>query len=120
MDKEIFDDEDWEMMLSWDDENVAFIKPDMCDGHRMWGIYGADGTKLAAADNRLLPLLWPARMIWNPRVFIKADWRQKKKPRDFPGFFQRLFSEAIHDCSAEHKFLLWRQPDGFWHRPLHP
>ena len=52
MDKEIFDDEDWEMMLSWDDENVAFIKPDMCDGHRMWGIYGADGTTLAAADNR--------------------------------------------------------------------
>ena len=52
MDKEIFDDEDWEMMLSWDDENVAFIKPDMCDGHRMSGIYGADGTKLAAADNR--------------------------------------------------------------------
>ncbi len=52
MDKEIFDDEDWEMMLSWDDENVAFIKPDMYDGHRMWGIYGADGTKLAAADNR--------------------------------------------------------------------
>ena len=52
MDKEIFDDEDWEMMLSWDDENVAFIKPDMCDGLRMWGIYGADGTKLAAADNR--------------------------------------------------------------------
>ena len=52
MDKEIFDDEDWEMMLSWDDENVAFIKPDMCDGHLMRGIYGAAGTKLAAADNR--------------------------------------------------------------------
>ena len=52
MDKEIFNDENWEMMLSWDDENVAFIKSDMCDGHRMWGIYGADGTKLAAADNR--------------------------------------------------------------------
>ena len=27
----------------WNDENVAFIKKDMCDGRQMWLIYDAEG-----------------------------------------------------------------------------
>ena len=52
MDKIIFKEEAWEQMLNWHDEKVAFIKPDVCDGRKVWTIYGADGTKLAATDNR--------------------------------------------------------------------
>ena len=52
MDKIIFKEDDWEQMINWHDERVAFIKPDVCDGRTIWTIYGADGTKLAATDNR--------------------------------------------------------------------
>ena len=36
----------------WNDENLAFIKYDTYDGDKMWVIYGADGSRIAAADNR--------------------------------------------------------------------
>ena len=36
----------------WNDENVAFIKQDVYEGKNMWLIYGADGLRIAATDNR--------------------------------------------------------------------
>ncbi len=36
----------------WNDENVAFIKQDMCEGRQMWLICDAEGEKIAATDNR--------------------------------------------------------------------
>ena len=39
-------------LCSWNDEDVAFIKNDVHDGKSMWLIYAADGTKIAATDDR--------------------------------------------------------------------
>ncbi len=39
-------------LCRWNDEDVAFIKSDIRDGKEMWFICAADGTKLAATDNR--------------------------------------------------------------------
>jgi len=39
-------------LCDWNDANVAFIKPDICDGRKMWLIYDAEGEKIAATDNR--------------------------------------------------------------------
>ena len=36
----------------WNDDNLAFIKYDEYQGDKMWVIYGADGVKIAATDNR--------------------------------------------------------------------
>ena len=36
----------------WNDDDVAFIKNDVLDGKEIWLICAADGTKLAATDNR--------------------------------------------------------------------
>ena len=36
----------------WNDEKVAFIKRDVYDGKNMWLIYGADGLKIAATEDR--------------------------------------------------------------------
>lgn len=36
----------------WNDEKVAFIKRDVFEGKNMWLIYGADGLKIAATDDR--------------------------------------------------------------------
>ncbi len=44
--------EEEQAWYSWNDENVAFIKNDVYDGKNMWLIYAADGTKIAATDNR--------------------------------------------------------------------
>ena len=41
-----------EEMSEWNDENVAFIKHDMYEGRYMWLIYGADGERIAATDDR--------------------------------------------------------------------
>lgn len=45
----------WELeeeLRHWNDDDVAFIKNDVMDGKEMWLICAADGTKLAATDNR--------------------------------------------------------------------
>ena len=34
------------------DDNLAFIKYDTYDGDKIWVIYGADGSRIAATDNR--------------------------------------------------------------------
>lgn len=39
-------------LVFWNDENTAFIKQDLYEGKNMWMIYGADGMKIAATDNR--------------------------------------------------------------------
>lgn len=39
-------------LCTWNDEDVAFIKNDIHDGKSMWLIYSADGTKIAATDDR--------------------------------------------------------------------
>lgn len=44
--------EQMDLLGAWNDENVAFIKYDLCDGNKMWVIYGADGTRLAAVSDR--------------------------------------------------------------------
>ena len=36
----------------WNDEKVAFFKRDVFEGKNMWLIYGADGLKIAATDDR--------------------------------------------------------------------
>ena len=44
--------DDFDEMCFGDERRVAFIKQDVCDGKDMWVIYGADGVKIAATDNR--------------------------------------------------------------------
>lgn len=39
-------------LCEWNDSKVAFIKRDMYEGKKMWLIYAADGTKIAATDDR--------------------------------------------------------------------
>ena len=39
-------------MSLWNDENVAFIKHGLYEGKYMWMIYGADGERIAATDDR--------------------------------------------------------------------
>lgn len=39
-------------MSDWNDEKTAFIKHDMYEGKYMWMIYGSDGERIAATDNR--------------------------------------------------------------------
>lgn len=41
-----------EELRCWNDEDVAFIKNDVMDGKEMWLICAADGTKIAATDDR--------------------------------------------------------------------
>ncbi len=41
-----------EELRCWNDEDVAFIKSDIKDGKEMWLICAADGTKIAATDDR--------------------------------------------------------------------
>lgn len=53
----IFDEADFSQdyeteLCTWNDEDVAFIKNDIHDGKSMWLIYAADGTKIAATDDR--------------------------------------------------------------------
>lgn len=42
----------FENLPLWDDKNAAFIKSEVQNGKNMWLICAADGTKLAATDNR--------------------------------------------------------------------
>ena len=48
----VFCDDDVLSLLTYDEDNVAFIKSDGNEEHRVWEIYGADGTKLAALEDR--------------------------------------------------------------------
>ena len=41
-----------EELCEWNDSNVAFIKNDIFEGRQMWMIYAADGTRIAATDDR--------------------------------------------------------------------
>ncbi len=41
-----------EELSEWNDSNVAFIKNDVYEGRQMWMIYTADGTRIAATDDR--------------------------------------------------------------------
>lgn len=44
--------EDYEALLNWDDQEVAFIKSDTISDNEVWKVYAADGTQLAIADSR--------------------------------------------------------------------
>ncbi len=41
-----------EEFCEWNDSHVAFIKNDIYEGRQMWMIYSADGTRIAATDDR--------------------------------------------------------------------
>ncbi len=49
---ENFDSRTLSKMGFWNDENVAFIKPDWENGKEMWSIYAADGEKIAVTDDK--------------------------------------------------------------------
>lgn len=36
----------------WNDGNLAFVKYDTYEGDKMWIIYGADGSRIAATSDR--------------------------------------------------------------------
>ena len=44
--------EEAQAWYSWNDDKIAFIKSDFYEGKNMWLIYTADGTRIAATDNR--------------------------------------------------------------------
>lgn len=48
--KRIFD-EDFSVLM-WDDESIAFVKLCMKNGKESWGVYSAEGTKIAEAESR--------------------------------------------------------------------
>ena len=48
------------------EEKIAFIKPDMLDGQRIWSIYSADGQKIAATDNREFAFIVARENDWKP------------------------------------------------------
>ena len=54
-------------LLSFEDEKTAFIKSDYKSEHQIWEIYGADGTKLAATDNRDYAFLLAKQNDFNPQ-----------------------------------------------------
>ena len=57
-------------LCSWNDEDVAFIKSGVHDGKEMWLIYAADGTKIAATDDRDFAFVMASRMISVRRAYI--------------------------------------------------
>ena len=46
------DEKYFEELICWNDEKVAFIKKDVYEGRNVWMIYGADGLKIAATEDR--------------------------------------------------------------------
>lgn len=52
MENRVWGDEDLFSLLAYGEANIAFIKSDKNNNNGVWEIYGADGTKLAATDNR--------------------------------------------------------------------
>lgn len=52
MENSVWCDDDWLSLFCYNEENVAFIKSDGNKNNSVWEIYDADGTKLAATDNR--------------------------------------------------------------------
>ncbi len=45
-------EEEYATLLSWSDQEVAFIKSDKIENGEIWRVYTADGTPLAVADSR--------------------------------------------------------------------
>lgn len=41
-----------DILGSWNNDKIAFIKHDIYDGNEMWIIYDSEGTKIAAASDR--------------------------------------------------------------------
>ena len=62
-----FDKEFASELVSWNDENVAFINPGMEDGKRMWSIYAADGEKIAMTDDREFAFIVAKQNDLNPQ-----------------------------------------------------
>ena len=62
-----FDKETISDLMSWNDENVAFIKPGMEDGKCMWSIYAADGEKIAMTDDREFAFIVAKQNDLNPQ-----------------------------------------------------
>lgn len=62
-----FDKEAISDLMSWNDENVAFIKPGMEDGKWMWSIYAADGEKIAMTDDREFAFIVAKQNDLNPQ-----------------------------------------------------
>ena len=60
MENRIWSDEDLFSLFAYGETDVAFIKSDKTKNNGVWEIYGADGTKLAATDNRECAF-WVAR-----------------------------------------------------------
>lgn len=54
-------------LCSWNDEDVAFIKNDIHDGKPMWLIYAADGTKIAATDDRDFAFIMAKQNDFDPK-----------------------------------------------------
>lgn len=53
-------------LSDWNDEQTAFIKNDFHDGNKMWLIYSANGTKIAATDDRDFAFIMAKQNNLNP------------------------------------------------------
>lgn len=62
----VLNDDGMLSMLICDEDNVAFIKEERCDSKWIWEIYDADGTKLAATDNRECAFIVAKQNDFNP------------------------------------------------------
>lgn len=54
-------------LCAWNDDDVAFIKNDIHDGKQMWMIYTADGTKIAATDDRDFAFIMAKQNDFEPK-----------------------------------------------------
>ena len=52
MENSVWGEDDLFSLFECGETNIAFIKSDGNKSNNVWEIYGADGTKLAATDNR--------------------------------------------------------------------
>ncbi len=66
MDNGVLGDDGVLSMLTYEEDNVAFIKSEKHESKRIWEIYDADGTKLAATDNRECAFIMARQNDFNP------------------------------------------------------
>lgn len=45
-------EEEYALMLDWNDEDVAFVREEEYEGRKVWQVYSADGTLLAETESR--------------------------------------------------------------------
>ena len=100
MKKEMFADdgvelteEEYAALLSWNDQDVAFVKSDKIENGEIWRVYTADGTPLAIADSRDFAFVLARQNDLEPQsvsVFLFSFGQRPAKPV-FPGRF-RVFS----------------------------